>query len=216
MIEAENLSADEPLATTLSPFEIAKHRINLALKDILENGNPLQRSPCIIFEGCQFELIDTVEVEKLRTLFLHLCSVQDQRRWSIKSGYAAAKGLKAYRGVCSRSGTQAHKLLHRNVRTSLKCKCKASFTLFNDGKLIFKNAHHDLCLPDPDMGNDGYVFNSGLSPSKKSSMISQISDLLSDYGTTPSAARKQIENSLVKSGDTGFGSGEVHRFLICS
>ena len=63
------------------------------------------------------------------------------------------------------------------------------------------------------MGNDGYVFNSGLSPSKKSSIISKISDLLSDYGTTPAAARKQIENSLVKSGDTGFGSGGDLRCL---
>ena len=57
------------------------------------------------------------------------------------------------------------------------------------------------------MGNDGYVFNSGLSPTKRSSIVSSITDLMSDYGTTPAVVRKQIENSLVKSGDTGFGSG---------
>ena len=57
------------------------------------------------------------------------------------------------------------------------------------------------------MGNDGYVFDSGLSPTKKISMISNVTDMFSDYGTTDVAARKQIEHSLVKSGDTGFGSG---------
>ena len=38
--------------------------------------------------------------------------------------------------------------------------------------------------------NDGYVFNSGLSPSKRTSIIANVSDLLSDYSTTPAAARK--------------------------
>ena len=57
--------------------------------------------------------------------------------------------------------------------------------------------------------NDGYVFNSGLSPSKRTSIIANVSDLLSDYSTTPAAARKQIERSLIKSGDTGFAAGEV-------
>ena len=98
--------------------------------------------------------------------------------------------------------------MHRNSRTSPKCKCLASFTLYDDGKVVFKNEHNQLCLPDPNMGNDGYVFSTGLSPTKKQSIIANVSDMLSDYGTTPAAARKQIENSLVKSGDTGFGLGE--------
>ena len=42
------------------------------------------------------------------------------------------------------------------------------------------------------MVNDGYVFNSGLSPTKKSSIIANVTDLLGDYGTTSAAARKII------------------------
>ena len=71
----------------------------------------------------------------------------------------------------------------------------------------FNNDHSERCLPDPDMGNDSYVLNSGLNPTKKVSIISNVTDMFSDYGTTAVAARKQIEQSLVKSGDTGFGSG---------
>lgn len=56
-------------------------------------------------------------------------------------------------------------------------------------------------------GFEGYVFNPGLSPTKRSSIVSSITDLMSDYRTTPAVVRKQIEHSLVKSGDTGFGSG---------
>ena len=33
--------------------------------------------------------------------------------------------------------------------------------------------------------------------------------MLRDYGTTSVPARKQIENFLIKSGDTGFGSGNA-------
>ena len=65
------------------------------------------------------------------------------------------------------------------------------------------------------MGNDGYVFNSGLSPSKRSLIVTNLCDLLNDFGTTPAAAKRQIEHSLVKSGDTGFGSGNaVHSLLF--
>jgi hypothetical protein len=107
------------------------------------------------------------------------------------------------------------------VRTSLKCECKASNTLFSDGKVSFKNDHSDLCLPDPHMDNDGYVLKSGCTgqvstgmgasvrPEKKSAIISNITEMLSDCGTTAAAARKRIEQSLVKTGDTGFGSGMV-------
>jgi hypothetical protein len=87
-------------------------------------------------------------------------------------------------------------------------QCRASLTIFNDGELIFENIQNELCLPDPDMENDGYVFNSGPSPTEKSSIIVNITHMLGDYGTTSAAARKQIENSLVKSGDTGFGTGK--------
>jgi hypothetical protein len=38
--------------------------------------------------------------------------------------------------------------------------------------------------------------------------------MLGDYGTTSAAARKQIENSLVKSGDTGFGTGKPVDFEL--
>jgi hypothetical protein len=112
------------------------------------------------------------------------------------------KGFTANRGERSRRGKL--NLVRRNVRTSLKCECKASYT-----RVSFKNDHSDLDLPDPHMDNDGYVFNSGLSPAKKSSIISCITDMLSEYGTTAAAARKQIEQSLVITGDTGFGSGIV-------
>lgn len=59
------------------------------------------------------------------------------------------------------------------------------------------------------------MFNSGLSPTKKSSIIANITDMLCDYGTSSAAARKQIENSLIKSGDTGFGSGNAVVFKAC-
>ena len=63
------------------------------------------------------------------------------------------------------------------------------------------------------MGNDGYAFNSGLSPSKRSQIVANLCDLLSDFGTTPAAAKREIEHSLVKSGDTGFGSGNAVNFV---
>ena len=47
---------------------------------------------------------------------------------------------------------------------------------------------------------------------RKSKQSLLISDMLSDYGTTPAAVRKQIEHYLVKSGDTGFGLGDF--FMI--
>ena len=59
------------------------------------------------------------------------------------------------------------------------------------------------------MGNDGYVFNSGISPTKELSIISKVTDMFSAYVTTAVAVRKPIEQSLVKSGDTGFGLGIV-------
>lgn len=68
----------------------------------------------------------------------------------------------------------------------------ASFALFSDGRLLFENEHADNCQPNLDMGNDGYVFNLGLSPTKNIMIISNITDMLSGYGTTAAAARKQI------------------------
>ena len=82
--------------------------------------------------------------------------------------------------------------------------------------MVFKNTPAELCLPDTDLGNNGYVFNSGLSPSKKTSIIANVSDLSSDDSTTPATARKQIERSLVKSGDIGFAAGEVYECLMHS
>ena len=225
MIEESGVDLNVEAAPALSTLDLAKGRINAALINVTENNIPLERFPCTIFHGCDLTSIDEKSMKTIQTLFLHLCSIQDQRRWSMKSGYtvrgikairSTAKGIKAYRGVCSRSGTHQHKLIHRNGRTSPKCMCKASFTIYTDGNVVFKNDHSELCLPDPDMGNDGYVFNSGLSPTRKTSIISSISDMLSDYGTTPAAARKQIENSLVRTGDTGFGSGRGVIELICS
>ena len=203
----------------ISPFEMAKKRINDALKCFNESKTLTTRSPCTIFDGCQVGQISDDNMETVQNLFLHLCSTQDQRRWSRKSSYESkssdsSKGLRAYRGVCSRSGTQFNKLIRRNGRTSSKCNCKASFTIFSDGKVVFKNTHAELCLPDTDLGNDGYVFNSGLSPSKKTTIIANVSDLLNDYSTTPAAARKQIERSLVKSGDTGFAAGQVILWIL--
>ena len=205
-VDAQLVPADEA-QTILSQFEEAKKRINSALRELRENNTPLARFPCLIFDGCQLDFMSETEMKALNQLFLHLCSIQDQRRWSTKSSYTTTKGLKAYRGFCSRRGTPSHSLVHRNCRTSNKCDCKASYSLFSNGTVDFKNDHSDRCLPDLDMGNDGYVFNSGLSPTKKISMISNVTDMFSDYGTTAVAARKQIEHSLVRSGDTGFGSG---------
>ena len=62
------------------------------------------------------------------------------------------------------------------------------------------------------VSNDGYVFSTGLLPTKKPAIIANISDMLSDSDTTPAAVRKQIEHYLIKSGDTGFGLGDF--FMI--
>jgi hypothetical protein len=202
------LSPADETESVLSLLEEAKRKINSALLVFRENRTFFPRSPCLIFEGCQLHKMSDTDMKALNQLFLHLCSVQDQRRWSTKSGYAT-KGVTAYRGVCSRRGKPSQNLVHRNSRTSNKCDCKASYTLFSNGDVVFRNVHADRCLPDVDMGNDGYVFNSGLSPTKKMSMISNVTDMFSAYGTTAVAARKQIEQSLVKSGDTGYGSGIV-------
>ena len=204
-VDAQLVTADD--AEAVSQFEEAKKNINSALRELRESNTSLARFPCLTFEGYELDKISDKKMKSLNLLFLHLCSVQDQRRWSTKTGYTTTKGVKVYRGVCSRRGTPTHKLVHRNSRTSNKCDCKASYTLCSDGHVDFNNDHSERCLPDPDMGNDGYVFNSGLSPTKKVSMISNVTDMFSDYGTTAVAARKQIEQSLVKSGDTGFGSG---------
>ena len=194
---------------SISPFEEAKNRINDALQLFTESKTLITRSPCTIFHELKLDEISADDMKKVQSLFLHLCSTQDQRRWSTKSGYTSKEDIRAYRGVCSRSGTQFTKLIHRNGRASSKCNCKAAFTIFTNGNVVFKNTHAELCLADADLGNDGYVFNSGLSPSKRTSIIASVSDLLSDYSTTPAAARKQIERSLIKSGDTGFAAGEV-------
>jgi hypothetical protein len=102
--------------------------------------------------------------------FVSLCSKLDKRRWSTVSVYRG-KGFTAYREECSRRGKPEQNSVRRNVRTSLKCECKASYTLFSDGKVSFANDHTDLCLPDPHMDNDGYVFNSGLSSEKKARLF---------------------------------------------
>ena len=178
MEKVAEVPADAP-TLSLSPYEDAKSRINFALKNLKENNVLLERYPCTIFHGCQMTMTSDSEMRALTQLFLHLCSIQDQRRWSTRSSYIA-KGALAYRGVCSRKGNQPHSLIHRKNRESLKFNCMASFTIFNNGDLIFKNSHNELCLPDPDMENDGYVFNSGLSPTKKSSIIANITDMLCD------------------------------------
>ena len=129
--------ADEPMLRQ-SPYEDVRSRINFALKNLKENNIPLERYPCVIFHGCPMDMISDTEMRALTRLFLHLSSIQDQRRWSTKSSYIA-KGALAYRGVCSRTGNQPHSLIHHTSRTSLKCKCVASFTIFNDDELNFKN-----------------------------------------------------------------------------
>lgn len=63
------------------------------------------------------------------------------------------------------------------------------------------------------MGNDGHIFNLCLSSTKKSTIAPNITDMLSDYGTPAAAARKQIENFLIKSGETGFGSGSINHIF---
>ena len=198
--------------SSASPFEVAKNRIRRALKEFSENSKLIERSPCLLLDGCHLDEISDSEMKTIHQLLLHLCSTIDKRRWSAKSGYVS-KGIRAYRGACSRSGTQRHTLIHQNGRSSAKCQCKATFTLFSNGEMYFKHDHSERCLPDSYMGNDGYVFNFGLSPVKRSLIVSNLSDMLSDFGTTPAAATRQIEHALVKSGDTGFGSGKVAYFI---
>ena len=156
-----------------TPFEEAKNRIRTALKEFSENSNPMLRSPCLLFDGCRFDEISDLEMKTVHQLLLHLCSTIDQRRWSAKSGYGT-KNIRSYRGACSRSGAQRHSLIHQNSRASSKCGCKASFTMYSNGKLFFKNDHSEQCLPDSYMGNDGYVSNSGLSPSKRSLLVTRL------------------------------------------
>ena len=187
-----------------TPFEEAKNRIRTALKEFSENRKPMLRSPCLLLDRCRFDEISDLEMKTVHQLLLQLCSTIDQRRWSAKSGYGT-KNIRSYRGACSRSGAQRHSLTHQNSRALSKCGCIASFTMKRDEK----NDHSEQCLPDSYVGNDGYVFYSGLSPSKRSLIVTNLCDLLNDFRTTPAAAKRQIENSLVKSGDTGFGSGNT-------
>ena len=208
---AQLVLADETESVP-SPLEEAKRKINSALLVIRESRTLFPRSLCLISEGCQLHLMSDADIKALNQLFLHLCGVQYQRGWSTKSGYAT-KGVTAYRGVCSSRGKPSNNLVHRNSRTLNKCDCKASHTLFSNGDAVFKNVHADWCLPDADMGNDGYVFNSGISPTKELSIISKVTDMFSAYVTTAVAVRKPIEQSLVKSGDTGFGLGIVWKFV---
>jgi hypothetical protein len=42
------------------------------------------------------------------------------------------------------------------------------------------------------MEDDAHVFRAGKSPTKKASIISTVSDLLSDYSTTNAVARKHL------------------------
>ena len=131
-----------------SQFEEAKKNINSALRELRESNTSLARFPCLIFEGYELDKISDKKMKSLNLLFLHLCSVQDQRRWSTKTGYTTTKGVKVYRGVCSRRGTPTHKLVHRNSRTSNKCDCKASYTLCSDGHVDFNNDHPERAYPN--------------------------------------------------------------------
>ena len=185
-------------------------KVKDALKRFQEEGIPQERFLCHLFEGCQICCLTEEEMGLLLKSLLHLCSTIDQRKWSSKGDYSTkgAKVIQTYRGFCSRRGLPKRNLVTRRGTTSLKCNCHASFTFSRDGKLVFRNGHVESCLVDTKLDNDGYVFSAGLSPTKKESIISTVSDLLCDHGTTNAVVRKQIENSLVKSGDTGFGVGK--------
>ena len=78
-----SLPVDESLAI-FSPFEEARKRIHLALRDVRQNDIPLQRFPCTIFHGCLLSSLSEADIKTVQTLFLQLCSMQDQRRWSSK------------------------------------------------------------------------------------------------------------------------------------
>lgn len=136
--------------------------------------------PFAIFHGYRLSSVSDANFKTVQTLFLHLCSVLDQRRWSSKSAYITSRGIRAHRGVCSRSGTQNHNLMHRNVRTSRKMQVYGVIYAFWWRQVVFKNEHNALCLPDPNMGYDGHVFSTGLSSTKKPAIVANISDMLSD------------------------------------
>lgn len=57
---------------------------------------------------------------------------------------------------------------------------------------------------------DTFLTYGHISSTKKSTIVTNITDTLSDYGTPAAAARKQIENFLIKSGETSFGSGSMN------
>ena len=189
-------------------FLEAKLRVKNALKDYVENNVLFQRFPCTLFEGCKINSIADDEFGLLFESLLHLCSISDRRRWSSK-GFCGTKGrgITSRRGFCSRRGSRNQNLVRIRAIVSSKYNCTASFTLLRDGNLVFKNSHEERCLVDPKLDDDAYVFRAGLSPTKKASIISTVSDLLCDYSTTNAVACRQIENSLLKSGDTGFRSG---------
>ena len=58
---AQLVPADET-ETVLSLFEEAKRKINSALRELREKNTLLQRSPCLIFEGCQLHLMSDTTV----------------------------------------------------------------------------------------------------------------------------------------------------------
>ena len=208
------MSTFEAVEMPPSQYEIAKEKIARALQQFKVAGVMIERFPCLLFSGCSFTEMTDVETRQILDLLLNLVSRLDQRRWTSMSPYVSKGDNKiTYRGVCSRRGKPKFKLVKRNGRQSPKCGCKASFNLFSTGELHFKNGHVDDCLVDKELNNDGYVFNAGLSPSKKNSMILTVSDLLSDYGMTAAVAKKQIENALIKSGETGFGAGKSFLLL---
>ena len=107
--------------SSASLFEVAKNRIRRALKEFSENSKIMERSPCLLFDGCQLDEISDSEMKTIHQLLLHLCSTIDKRRWSAKSGYVS-KGIHAYRGAFSRSRTQQHTLIHQNHQRSDQCK----------------------------------------------------------------------------------------------
>ena len=147
-------------------------------------------------------------MKKLFILLLNLFSKLDSRRFSDRGPYINKGKIVSLRAGCSRRGISISKLVEVREKNSSKCDCKPSFAFFIDGRLFFKNTHVEECTVDTQIENDGYVFSAGISPTTKIKITSTVSDMLCDYGITNAAVRKQIENSLVKSGDTGFGAGE--------
>jgi hypothetical protein len=103
--------------------------------------------------------VDDSKVALLSNSLLHLCIIVDQRRWSDKGAYGDRSGgeIQSFRGFCSRRSKSKQNLVKQGELTSLKCDCKASFTLDRAGNLSFKNDHFERCLVIVRLYDDGYV-----------------------------------------------------------